>query len=205
MPSLESARPGWAKDEPANGTSSRSPERNSRTHRCSASRLKFDVAELHHVRTGLHQPPAHYREVFGCAELEAQDQASFSDVVFQLASLVGAEPAMQCVRKASRSSQLVGQTVHARAAPLCKLRPCLAVKNANAPCLSASQRSTLPVEVLVRVQYRARVHRCVCFQVDKNGCNAFPIVEHGDDKLRAGPLCSSCPVLSASDAFHDNN
>jgi len=74
MPSLRvrQARLG-PKNEPANATKLQGPERNSRTHRCSASRLKFDVTELHHVRAGLHQPPAHYREVLGCAELEAQD------------------------------------------------------------------------------------------------------------------------------------
>jgi hypothetical protein len=52
----------------------------------------------------LHQPPAHFREVIGCAEFEAQDQASFSDVALQLLSLIGTEPTMQCVRQASCSS-----------------------------------------------------------------------------------------------------
>ena len=89
--------------EPANATKLQVPNAIA-AHPVLSVTLKFDVAEPHHVRTSLHQPPAHYREVFGCAQFEAQDQTSFSDVVFQLASLVGAEPAMQCVRKASRAS-----------------------------------------------------------------------------------------------------
>src|SRR6186713_3533958 len=66
--------PAGPKDEPANATKLHGPERDSRAHRRSVSRLKFDVAELHHVRAGLHQPPAHYGEVLGCAKLEAKDQ-----------------------------------------------------------------------------------------------------------------------------------
>jgi hypothetical protein len=102
-PRRGSAAPGCAKAESANATKLQVPNAIAAhtlaiitltASRCSASRLTVDVAEPYHVRTVSYQPPAHHREVLRRAELEAEDQASLSNVVFQLLSLLGAEPPM---------------------------------------------------------------------------------------------------------------
>jgi hypothetical protein len=72
----------WAKDEPANASRLQVPNAIAAytlvfialtVSQRSLSRPKFNVAEPYHVRTGLHQPPAHHREVLRCAELKAED------------------------------------------------------------------------------------------------------------------------------------